>query len=68
MTELSQKALPRKENKRTGTQIRFLYDKKVFSKGWVLAAKLVCQTEHWLFTEQYIQIPVLSLVRALLVQ
>ncbi len=33
MTELTQTALPKKAAKQTGTQIRFLYDKKVFSKG-----------------------------------
>ena len=34
LTELSQTALPRKDAKRTGTQIRFLYDKKVFTEGY----------------------------------
>jgi len=33
VTKLSQTALPKKAAKQTGTQIRFLYDKKVFSKG-----------------------------------
>ena len=33
ITELSQTALPKKAAKQTGTQIRFLYDKKGFSKG-----------------------------------
>ena len=34
ITELSETPLPRKLAKQTGTQIRFLYDKKVFSKGY----------------------------------
>ena len=33
ITELTQTPLPKKAAKQTGTQIRFLYDKKVFSKG-----------------------------------
>ena len=33
MTELTHTPLPKKAAKQTGTRIRFLYDKKVFSKG-----------------------------------
>ena len=32
-TELTETPLPRKAAKQTGTQIRFLYDKQVFSTG-----------------------------------
>lgn len=32
--ELSKSKLPKKDAKKTGTQIEFLYDKTIFEEGW----------------------------------
>ena len=34
MTELLEAKLPKKDAKKTGTQVKFLYDKDVFAKGY----------------------------------
>ncbi len=33
MTELLEAQLPKKDSKKSGTQVKFLYDKDVFAKG-----------------------------------